>query len=114
MNRRAILIFAILTALVGAPPVTRVLAAPTWKMVAPLPKAIGEIAAATVQGKIYVLSGLDNTPGPTTHTPTGFNWQYDPTTDAWTSRKSMPAPPTTSRSQRGTTRSTCSAVSCVP
>jgi len=92
MNRCAILALAILTALVGAPPVARVAAAPAWKMVAPLPKAIGEIVAATVQGKIYVLSGLDNAPGPATHTPTGFNWQYDPTTNAWTSRKSMPAP----------------------
>jgi N-acetylneuraminic acid mutarotase len=91
LHRRAILVLAILTALLGAPPVARVLAAPAWKMVAPLPKAIGEIVAATVQGKIYVLSGLDTAPGPATHTPTGFNWQYDPTTNAWTSRKSMPA-----------------------
>jgi hypothetical protein len=37
-------------------------------------KAIGEIVAAAVQGKIYVLSGLDNAPGPATHTPTGLNW----------------------------------------
>ena len=92
MHRRATLVLAILTALLGAPPVARVLAAPAWKMLAPLPKAIGEIVAATVQAKIYVLSGLDNAPGPATHTPTGFNWQYDLTTNAWTSRKSMPTP----------------------
>jgi N-acetylneuraminic acid mutarotase len=92
MKRPVILVLAVLTALVGAPPVAQVLGAPAWKMVAPLPKAIGEIVAATVQGKIYVLSGLDNAPGPATHTPTGLNWQYDPTTYAWTSRKSMPAP----------------------
>jgi N-acetylneuraminic acid mutarotase len=92
MKRYAILILAVFTTLVAAPPVTRVLAGPVWKMSAPLPAAIAEIVAATVQGKIYVLSGLDNAPGPATHTPTGFNWQYDPTTNAWISRKSMPVP----------------------
>jgi N-acetylneuraminic acid mutarotase len=63
---------------------------PQWKMAAPLPKAIGEIEAASVNGKIYVLSGLDNRPGVVT--PTGYNWQYDPATNAWTDRKSMPVP----------------------
>src|ERR1700722_11574648 len=67
-------------------------AQPAWKMAAPLPAAIGEIQAATVQGKIYVLSGLDNAPGPATHTPTGYVWQYDPATDAWTTKKPMPVP----------------------
>src|ERR1019366_4401309 len=66
-------------------------AEPQWKMAAPLPKAIGEIEAATVNGKIYVLSGLDNLPGVVT--PTGYNWLYDPATNAWTDRKSMPVPP---------------------
>jgi hypothetical protein len=51
-------------------------AEPQWKMAAPLPKAIGEIEAATTGGKIYVLSGLDNRPGAVT--PTGYNWQFDP------------------------------------
>ena len=63
---------------------------PQWKMAAPLPKAIGEIEAASVNGKIYVLSGLDNRPGVVT--PTGYNWMYDPAADAWTDRKPMPVP----------------------
>ncbi len=63
---------------------------PQWKMAAPLPKAIGEIEAATVSGKIYVLSGLDNRPGVVS--PTGYNWCYDPATNAWTERKPMPVP----------------------
>ena len=63
---------------------------PGWKMAAPLPKAIGEIEAATVNGKIYVLSGLDNRPGVVS--PTGYNWCYDPATNAWTDRKPMPVP----------------------
>ncbi len=67
-------------------------AQPAWKMAAPLPKAAGELVAATVQGKIYVLSGLDNAPGPATHTPTGYNWAYDPAADAWTAKRPMPVP----------------------
>ena len=65
-------------------------AEPQWKMAAPLPKAIGEIVAESVGGKIYVLSGLDNRPGVVT--PTGYNWVYDPATNAWTDRKPMPVP----------------------
>jgi N-acetylneuraminic acid mutarotase len=63
---------------------------PQWKMAAPLPKAIGEIEAATVDGKIYVLSGLDNRPGVVA--PAGYNWAYDPATNAWSDRKPMPVP----------------------
>src|ERR1700733_14369262 len=63
---------------------------PQWKMAAPLPKAIGEIEAATVGGKIYVLSGLDNRPGVVA--PAGYNWAYDPAANAWSDRKSMPVP----------------------
>lgn len=65
---------------------------PAWKMAAPIPRSIGELEAATVHGKIYVISGLDTAPGPATHTPTGYNWEYDPATDAWTAKKSMPVP----------------------
>jgi hypothetical protein len=92
MNRRAILALTAFAALVAVPPSTQVLAEPTWRMAAPLPKAIGEIVAVTVRGRIQVLSGLDNAPGPATHTPTGFNWEYDPATNAWTTRRSMPVP----------------------
>jgi N-acetylneuraminic acid mutarotase len=93
MKRRTLLcsIIAIGAACaIAAAPAVR--AQPAWKMAAPLPKAIGEIEAATVRGKIYVLSGLDTAPGPATHTPTGYNWEYDPTADTWTDRKPMPAP----------------------
>jgi N-acetylneuraminic acid mutarotase len=65
-------------------------AQPQWAMAAPLPKAIGEIEAATVDGKIYVLSGLDNRPGVVK--PAGYNWVYDPATNTWSDRKPMPMP----------------------
>ena len=45
-----------------------------WKMAAPLPRAMGEIVAATATGKIYVLAGLDDE----NHTPYGTVWEYDP------------------------------------
>lgn len=63
---------------------------PQWKMSAPLPEAIGEVEAASINGKIYVMSGLNNQPGVVT--PAGHNWAYDPATNAWTNRKSMPVP----------------------
>jgi N-acetylneuraminic acid mutarotase len=63
---------------------------PQWKMAPPLPTAIGEVVAATVNGKIYVLSGLDNRPG--IAAPAGYNWAFDPAANAWTARKSMPVP----------------------
>jgi N-acetylneuraminic acid mutarotase len=65
-------------------------AQPQWKMAAPLPEAIGEIEAATVGDKLYVLSGLNNQPGVVT--PAGHNWVYDPATDKWSDRKAMPVP----------------------
>jgi N-acetylneuraminic acid mutarotase len=63
---------------------------PQWRMAPPLPKAIGEIEAATVKGKIYVLSGLDNRPGVVS--PAGYNWLFDPATNSWTEQKPMPLP----------------------
>jgi N-acetylneuraminic acid mutarotase len=65
-------------------------AQPQWQMAAPIPKAIGEIEAASVNGKIYVLSGLDNRPGVVA--PAGLNWAYDPAVNTWTDRAPMPVP----------------------
>jgi N-acetylneuraminic acid mutarotase len=84
------LVRALLAATVICAAVAGANADPRWKMSAPLPKAIGEIVAATVNGKIHVLSGLDNRPGVVT--PTGYNWVYDPATNAWTDAKPMPVP----------------------
>jgi N-acetylneuraminic acid mutarotase len=75
---------------VASCPIGRAQAEPQWKMAPPLPKAIGEIVAAAVEGKIYVLSGLDNRPGIVT--PAGYNWVFDPATNAWSDRKPMPVP----------------------
>ena len=87
MKRSLLLCVMVGFAVLAAAPALR--AQPTWTMAAPLPTAIGEIEAATVQGKIYVMSGLDTAPGPATHTPTGYNWQYDPANNTWTARVAL-------------------------
>jgi N-acetylneuraminic acid mutarotase len=84
-------VFAVASAAPAQPPRAQPPQPPQqWKMAAPLPKAIGEIEAATVAGKIYVLSGLDNRPGVVA--PVGYNWVYDPATNTWSDRKPMPVP----------------------
>ena len=52
----------------------------TWTTKAALPISIDSaIGAATVNGKIYAMS-------------LSFNYEYDPTTDKWTEKASMPTP----------------------
>ncbi len=88
--RRGLSWRALLACVIGCAlaPVGR--ADPVWKMTTPLPKAIGEVVAAAAGGKIYVISGLDNRPG--VAAPAGYNWMFDPATNAWTDRKPMPVP----------------------
>ena len=59
-----------------------------WKMAAPMPRPMGEIVAATANGKIYVLAGLDDVD----HTPYGTVWEYDPAVNKWNVKKQMPGP----------------------
>ena len=49
----------------------------TWATKAPMPQAISGVKAAVVNGKIYVMSSSSN-------------YQYDPETDNWTTKKSIP------------------------
>jgi N-acetylneuraminic acid mutarotase len=52
----------------------------TWTPKAPLPPSMDRaVGAATVNGKIYAMS-------------LSFNYEYDPTTDTWTEKASMPTP----------------------
>jgi N-acetylneuraminic acid mutarotase len=90
MSRAGWLIVAVALCALAASKPAAAQPLPRWKMAAPLPQAIGEIVAATVGGKIYVISGLDNRPG--VHAPTGDNWVYNPATDKWATRKKMPEP----------------------
>ncbi|HLE81404.1 MAG TPA: hypothetical protein VJA25_08935, partial [Dehalococcoidia bacterium] len=55
-----------------------------WARLAPLPTARGEVAAAELSGKIYVIGGLG--PG------ASANEEYDPAADAWRKRADIPQP----------------------
>jgi N-acetylneuraminic acid mutarotase len=59
-----------------------------WEFAAPMPQPMGEIVAASVGGKIYVLSGLNDK----TFDPYGVVWVYDPAGNSWAAKKSMPVP----------------------
>jgi len=70
----------------------------TWKALAPLPTGRGSPVAATVNGKIYVIGGASTHPGSKeisvhprrAHRSVGANEMYDPATNTWTVRSSMP------------------------
>lgn len=72
----------------------------TWKALAPLPTKRGSAIAAVVGGKIYVIGGATNAEGSKEpgihparpHLAVGTNEVYDPTTNTWETRRSMPTP----------------------
>lgn len=73
-------------------------AADTWKALAPLPTKRGSPNAVVVNGKIYVIGGAGLHPGSREtslhparpHRSVGTNEVYDPATNRWESRSSMP------------------------
>ena len=60
--------------------------APTspWKKGAPFPAPDEELYGVTVNGKLYAIGGWDNGKA------AGGNYEYDPATDKWTKKMSMP------------------------
>ncbi|MEO0377477.1 MAG: kelch repeat-containing protein [Cyanobacteria bacterium P01_A01_bin.17] len=60
-----------------------------WDTLAPLPQASGAIAAAAVDGKLYVFGGEQWVPE---QTVIAEAWVYDPALDQWTSVPDMPTP----------------------
>ena len=70
----------------------------TWKALAPLPTKRGAPVAATVNGKIYVIGGASVHPGSKEtgvhpalpHRSVDTNEVYDPVTNAWQTRSTMP------------------------
>ena len=73
-------------------------AADTWKPLAPLPARRGAPAATVHDGKIYVIGGAGPHPGSKEtvlhparpHRALSTNEMYDPATNAWQARQSMP------------------------
>jgi N-acetylneuraminic acid mutarotase len=74
--------------------------ADTWKALAPLPTKRGSPVAVTVGNKMYVIGGATvppNTSEPSVlptrpHITVGTVEEYDPATNTWRERRSMPTP----------------------
>jgi len=72
--------------------------ADSWKALAPLPSKRGSANAIVHQGKVYVIGGAGVHPGSKEtavhparpHRSLGTNEVYDPATNSWESRQSMP------------------------
>jgi len=72
----------------------------SWKALAPLPTRRGAGGAAVINGKFYVIGGASTLPGASDpairfdgqprDSVLGTNEEYDPTTNTWKSRASMP------------------------
>ncbi len=75
-------------------------AADSWKALAPMPTKRGSPVAAVVGDRIYVIGGATTPPGsketavhPTRpHVSVGAVEEYDPATNSWRQRSSMPTP----------------------
>ena len=75
-------------------------AADAWKALAPMPTKRGSPVAAAVGGKIYVIGGATTSPGSKDpsihparpHVTVGTVEEYDPVTNTWSARTSMPTP----------------------
>jgi N-acetylneuraminic acid mutarotase len=71
-----------------------------WKALAPLPTKRGSPTAAVVNGKVYVIGGATTNEGSKEagihparpHQVVGTNEVYDPATNTWGTRRSMPTP----------------------
>ena len=74
--------------------------ADSWRALAPMPTKRGSPVAATVADKIYVIGGATLPPGSKEtavlparpHISVGAVEEYDPATNAWRARSSMPTP----------------------
>lgn len=70
----------------------------TWKALPPMPTKRGSPVAATVDGKIYVIGGASTHPGSKEtglhprrpHRSVDTNEMYDPATNTWATRRTMP------------------------
>jgi len=75
-------------------------AADAWKGLAPMPTKRGSPVAAAVGGRIYVIGGATTSPGAKDpgihparpHVTVGTVEEYDPATNTWRARTSMPTP----------------------
>jgi hypothetical protein len=67
----------------------------SWEEMAPMPTARNNVCLANINDKIYALGGWDEGLDKNASAPYGFNWyraneMYDPTTNTWITKASMP------------------------
>lgn len=61
----------------------------TWKMGAPLPKAMGEVVGVAIGQSLFVFGGLDDADG---EVPYGAAYRYDTPSSKWATLRQMPEP----------------------
>lgn len=64
----------------------------SWVSKMSMPSHRQGFAIAAYQGKIYVIGGWNSSDPTGLHVPLGTNEMYNPTTDSWTTKASMPIP----------------------
>ncbi len=57
----------------------------TWQKRAPIPRGLDHPTAVGLNGRIYLVGGLDGRWGPLDNA-----WAYDPEADSWTAKASLP------------------------
>lgn len=62
----------------------------SWATVAPIPLPLNHANVASVNGKIYVLGGLNATDDPAVFGAVGNSYRYDPIPNRWTQLAPMP------------------------
>lgn len=64
----------------------------TWETKTPMPTPRDGLDANVVSGKIYLISGLEKSDYPTYANVSALTEVYDPVTDSWTTKASIPNP----------------------
>src|SRR4029453_9769862 len=83
---RGFTILAVIASLVFATAALAQMPPSPWKKAAPFPEADEELYGAAVDGKLYVIGGWGGGKA------RGATYEYDPATDKWTKKRSMPRP----------------------
>ena len=84
MLQRRTAVLAVLASLGFATAALAQMPTSPWKKGAPFPAPDEELYGVTVNGKLYAIGGWDGGKA------AGNNFEYDPATDKWTKKKSMP------------------------
>src|SRR5678815_3752298 len=84
--QRAAAMVAVMASVVFATTLLAQMPTSPWKKGAPFPEPDEELYGVPANGKLYVIGGWGDGKA------RGANYAYDPATDKWTKKKSMPRP----------------------